>query len=62
MGFAEDKVYGHILRNMDKFKNIHVASLVDSLSCLTEADRVTFCFPQPCQAATRPHGAPRLVL
>uniref|UniRef100_A0A8B9DGI1 Caspase recruitment domain-containing protein n=1 Tax=Anser cygnoides TaxID=8845 RepID=A0A8B9DGI1_ANSCY len=39
MGFAEDKVYGHILRNMDKFKNIHVASLVDSLSCLTEADR-----------------------
>lgn len=41
MGFAEDKVYGHILRNMDKFKNIHVASLVDSLGCLTEADRVT---------------------
>nr|WBK70573.1 mitochondrial antiviral signaling protein [Anas zonorhyncha] len=39
MGFAEDKVYGHILRNMDKFKNIHVASLVDSLGCLTEADR-----------------------
>lgn len=41
MGFAEDKVYVHILRNMDKFKNIHVASLVDSLGCLTEADRVT---------------------
>ncbi|XP_071893996.1 mitochondrial antiviral-signaling protein [Anas platyrhynchos] len=39
MGFAEDKVYVHILRNMDKFKNIHVASLVDSLGCLTEADR-----------------------
>lgn len=39
MGFAEDKVYGHILRNLDKFKNIHVASLVDSLGCLTEADR-----------------------
>ncbi|NWZ25188.1 MAVS protein, partial [Asarcornis scutulata] len=39
MGFAEDKVYNHILRNMAKFKNIHVASLVDSLGCLTEADR-----------------------
>ncbi|XP_072192576.1 mitochondrial antiviral-signaling protein [Excalfactoria chinensis] len=39
MGFAEDKVYNHILRNMSKFCDIHVASLVDSLSCLTDADR-----------------------
>ncbi|XP_046772404.1 mitochondrial antiviral-signaling protein isoform X2 [Gallus gallus] len=39
MGFAEDKVYNHILRNMSRFCDIHVASLVDSLSCLTDADR-----------------------
>ncbi|NXC42793.1 MAVS protein, partial [Penelope pileata] len=39
MGFAEDKVYSHILKNMSRFCNIHVASLVDSLSCLTDADR-----------------------
>ncbi|XP_021249666.1 mitochondrial antiviral-signaling protein isoform X2 [Numida meleagris] len=39
MGFAEDKVYNYILSNMTRFCNIHVASLVDSLSCLTDADR-----------------------
>ncbi|KAM9378018.1 mitochondrial antiviral-signaling protein [Phaethornis superciliosus] len=39
MGFAEDKVYDHILKNLSKFKNIRVASLADSLSCLTDADR-----------------------
>ncbi|NWR62317.1 MAVS protein, partial [Bucorvus abyssinicus] len=39
MGFAEDKVYDHILKNLRKFKNIRVASLADSLSCLTDADR-----------------------
>ncbi|XP_052538422.1 mitochondrial antiviral-signaling protein isoform X1 [Tympanuchus pallidicinctus] len=39
MGFAEDKVYNHILKNMSRFCDIHVASLVDSLSCLTDADR-----------------------
>lgn len=43
MGFAEDKVYNHILRNMSRFCDIHVASLVDSLSCLTDADRVILC-------------------
>ncbi|NXH23286.1 MAVS protein, partial [Bucco capensis] len=39
MGFAEDKVYDHILKNLKNFKNIRVASLADSLSCLTDADR-----------------------
>ncbi|XP_065592047.1 mitochondrial antiviral-signaling protein isoform X2 [Cyrtonyx montezumae] len=39
MGFAEEKVYNHILKNMSRFCDIHVASLVDSLSCLTDADR-----------------------
>ncbi|NXX96759.1 MAVS protein, partial [Centropus bengalensis] len=39
MGFAEDKVYEHILRNLKKFKSIRVASLADSLSCLTDDDR-----------------------
>ncbi|NXJ62673.1 MAVS protein, partial [Rostratula benghalensis] len=39
MGFAEDKVYDYILRNLKDFKNIRVASLADSLSCLTDADR-----------------------
>ncbi|KFP00692.1 Mitochondrial antiviral-signaling protein [Calypte anna] len=39
MGFAEDKVYNHILENLSKFKNIRVASLADSLRCLTDADR-----------------------
>ncbi|OXB75846.1 UNVERIFIED_CONTAM: hypothetical protein H355_009479 [Colinus virginianus] len=39
MGFAEEKVYSHILKNMSRFCDIHVASLVDSLSCLTDADR-----------------------
>ncbi|XP_050751856.1 LOW QUALITY PROTEIN: mitochondrial antiviral-signaling protein [Gymnogyps californianus] len=39
MGFAEDKVYDYILKNLKNFKNIHVASLADSLSCLTDADR-----------------------
>ncbi|XP_064007725.1 mitochondrial antiviral-signaling protein isoform X2 [Pogoniulus pusillus] len=39
MGFAEDKVYDYILRNLKNFRNIRVASLADSLSCLTDADR-----------------------
>ncbi|NXT51897.1 MAVS protein, partial [Pluvianellus socialis] len=39
MGFAEDKVYAYILKNLQNFGNIHVASLADSLSCLTDADR-----------------------
>ncbi|NXW50894.1 MAVS protein, partial [Nyctiprogne leucopyga] len=39
MGLAEDKVFEHISRNLKNFKNIHVASLTDSLSCLTDADR-----------------------
>ncbi|NXG71784.1 MAVS protein, partial [Baryphthengus martii] len=39
MGFAEDKVYDYILKNLKKFKNIRVASLADSLSCLTDDDR-----------------------
>ncbi|NXG62064.1 MAVS protein, partial [Hemiprocne comata] len=39
MGFAEDKVYDHILKNLSHFKNIRVASLADSLSCLTDCDR-----------------------
>ncbi|XP_032849773.2 mitochondrial antiviral-signaling protein [Tyto alba] len=39
MGFAEDKVYEYILKNFMNFKNIRVASLADSLSCLTDADR-----------------------
>ncbi|NWX10625.1 MAVS protein, partial [Caloenas nicobarica] len=39
MGFAEDKVYEHIMKNLKNFKNIRVASLADSLSCLTDADR-----------------------
>ncbi|NXW94819.1 MAVS protein, partial [Alopecoenas beccarii] len=39
MGFAEDKVYEYIMKNLKNFKNIRVASLADSLSCLTDADR-----------------------
>ncbi|KAK2510765.1 Pank2 [Columba guinea] len=39
MGFAEDKVYKYIIQNLGNFKNIRVASLADSLSCLTDADR-----------------------
>ncbi|NXL00207.1 MAVS protein, partial [Mesembrinibis cayennensis] len=39
MGFAEDKVYDYIFKNFNSFKNIRVASLTDSLSCLTDADR-----------------------
>ncbi|XP_061849813.1 mitochondrial antiviral-signaling protein [Colius striatus] len=39
MGFAEDKVYDYILKNLRTFSNIRVASLADSLSCLTDADR-----------------------
>ncbi|NXS42893.1 MAVS protein, partial [Balaeniceps rex] len=39
MGFAEDRVYDYILKNLNNFKNIRVASLADSLSCLTDADR-----------------------
>ncbi|NXT00880.1 MAVS protein, partial [Jacana jacana] len=39
MGFAEDKVYDYILKNLQNFRNIRVASLADSLSCLTDADR-----------------------
>ncbi|XP_040447052.1 mitochondrial antiviral-signaling protein [Falco naumanni] len=39
MGFAEDKVYDYILQNFKNFKNIRVASLADSLSCLTDDDR-----------------------
>ncbi|NWU65098.1 MAVS protein, partial [Pterocles burchelli] len=39
MGLVEEKVYEHILKNLQNFKNIRVASLADSLSCLTDADR-----------------------
>ncbi|XP_072719460.1 mitochondrial antiviral-signaling protein [Ciconia boyciana] len=39
MGLAEEKVYDYILKNLKNFKNIRVASLADSLSCLTDADR-----------------------
>ncbi|KAM6077176.1 mitochondrial antiviral-signaling protein isoform 1-T3 [Chlamydotis macqueenii] len=39
MGFAEEKVYDYILKNLKNFRNIRVASLADSLSCLTDADR-----------------------
>ncbi|NXE45023.1 MAVS protein, partial [Casuarius casuarius] len=39
MGFAEDKVYDYILRNLSHFGNIQVTSLAHSLTCLTEADR-----------------------
>ncbi|NXI44846.1 MAVS protein, partial [Galbula dea] len=39
MGFAEDRVYDYIMKNLRNFKNIRVASLADSLSCLTDADR-----------------------
>ncbi|XP_061207941.1 mitochondrial antiviral-signaling protein [Neopsephotus bourkii] len=39
MGFAEEKVYEYIMRNLRNFRNIRVASLADSLSCLTDADR-----------------------
>lgn len=47
MGFAEDKVYDHIMKNLKNFKNIRVASLADSLSCLTDADRVIPASPSP---------------
>lgn len=50
MGLAEDKVYDYILKNLKNFKNIRVASLADSLSCLTDADRVISCFPASCRA------------
>lgn len=49
MGFAEDKVYDYILKNLKNFKNIRVASLADSLSCLTDADRVIFCSLESCR-------------
>ncbi|NWT19434.1 MAVS protein, partial [Vireo altiloquus] len=39
MGLAEDKVYGHITRNLKKFGAIRVASLADSLTCLVDSDR-----------------------
>ncbi|XP_075565179.1 mitochondrial antiviral-signaling protein [Pelecanus crispus] len=39
MGLAEENVYKYILKNLNNFKNIRVASLADSLSCLTDADR-----------------------
>ncbi|KQK78306.1 hypothetical protein AAES_116486 [Amazona aestiva] len=39
MGFAEEKVYDYIMKNLRNFRNIRVASLADSLSCLTDADR-----------------------
>ncbi|NXN97783.1 MAVS protein, partial [Rhinopomastus cyanomelas] len=39
MGFPEDKVYEYIMKNLKDFKNIRVASLADSLTCLTDADR-----------------------
>ncbi|NXK27281.1 MAVS protein, partial [Arenaria interpres] len=39
MGFAEDKVYDYIMKNLKNFRNIRVASLADSMSCLTDADR-----------------------
>ncbi|NWS70628.1 MAVS protein, partial [Crotophaga sulcirostris] len=39
MGFAEDKVYDYIIKNLKNFKNIRVASLADSLTCLTDDDR-----------------------
>lgn len=50
MGFAEDKVYKYIIQNLGNFKNIRVASLADSLSCLTDADRVIPRFPTLCRA------------
>ncbi|NXV07155.1 MAVS protein, partial [Cettia cetti] len=39
MGLAEDKVYGHITRNLRKFGTIRVASLANSLTCLVDSDR-----------------------
>ncbi|NXY74542.1 MAVS protein, partial [Glareola pratincola] len=39
MGFAEDEVYNYIMKNLKDFRNIRVASLADSLRCLTDADR-----------------------
>ncbi|XP_010018111.1 PREDICTED: mitochondrial antiviral-signaling protein [Nestor notabilis] len=39
MGFAEEEVYNYIMKNLKNFRNIRVASLTDSLSCLTDADR-----------------------
>ncbi|NXD93605.1 MAVS protein, partial [Chaetorhynchus papuensis] len=39
MGFAEDKVYIHITKNLKKFGTIRVASLADSLTCLVDSDR-----------------------
>ncbi|NXW59897.1 MAVS protein, partial [Eurystomus gularis] len=39
MGFVEDRVYKYIMKHFSRFKNIRVAPLVDSLSCLTDADR-----------------------
>ncbi|XP_014791603.1 PREDICTED: mitochondrial antiviral-signaling protein isoform X2 [Calidris pugnax] len=39
MGFAEDQVYNYIMRNLKNFRNIRVASLADTMSCLTDADR-----------------------
>ncbi|NXP22299.1 MAVS protein, partial [Scytalopus superciliaris] len=39
MGLAEDKVYGHITRNLRHFGTIRVASLADSLTCLVDSDR-----------------------
>ncbi|NWS16693.1 MAVS protein, partial [Pachyramphus minor] len=39
MGLAEEKVYGHIMRNLRRFGTIHVGSLADSLTCLVDSDR-----------------------
>ncbi|NWW06042.1 MAVS protein, partial [Oreocharis arfaki] len=39
MGLAEEKVYGHITRNLKRFGTIRVASLADSLTCLVDSDR-----------------------
>ncbi|NXS52296.1 MAVS protein, partial [Brachypteracias leptosomus] len=39
MGFVEDRVYEYIMKHLSHFKNIRVAPLVDSLSCLSDTDR-----------------------
>ena len=50
MGLAEEKVYEYIMKNLQNLKSIRVSSLADSLTCLTDADRVIPCFPNSYQA------------